>query len=48
MKKWKMMFQSGSYKLTLKKSIVEELEWDNKTELKQKRVGKRLIIEEVK
>jgi hypothetical protein len=38
---------SGSNRITLPKHMVDECEWDEKTPLRFKRVGKRIIIEEV-
>ncbi len=45
----KLIFNStNSAKVTLPKKEITKLGWTDKTEIEIKRVGKRIIIEEVK
>ena len=37
---------SGSNRITLPKNLVEECNWDDKTPLTFKRVGKKIVISE--
>ena len=47
MKKRFITVASGSNRITLPKHMVDELQWNEKTPLTFKRVGKKIVISEV-